>query len=82
MILSAKAGTGRNNTLSFNTILFNVTVARLLNASFLLQQSSWKGGLVHSRQHMDGLSKDTWTNLKQNKKLTRNQFWRVNLLQP
>ena len=62
MNMSAKVGTGRNNTLSFNTILFNVTVARLLNASFLLQQSSWKGGLVHSRQHMDGLSKDTWTN--------------------
>jgi len=62
MNMSAKVDTGRNNTLSLNTILFSVTVARLLNASFLLQQSSWKGGLVHSRLRMDGLSKGTWTN--------------------
>jgi len=62
MNMSAKVDTGRNNTLSFNTILSSVTVARLLNASFLRQQSGWKGGLVHSRLHMDGLSNGTWTN--------------------
>jgi hypothetical protein len=62
MILSAKAGTGLSDTLSFNTMSFNVTVARLLNASFLRQQSGWKGGLVHSRLHMDGLKKATRTN--------------------
>jgi len=62
MNMSAKVDTGRNNTLSFNTILSSVTVARLLNASFLRQQSGWKGGLVHSRLHMGGLNKDTWTN--------------------
>jgi hypothetical protein len=62
MILSAKVDTGLNDTLSFNTILSSVTVARLLNASFLRQQSGWKGGLVHSRLHMDGLNKATRTN--------------------
>jgi hypothetical protein len=62
MNMSAKVDTGLNDTLSFNTISFIVTVARLLNASFLRQQSGWKGGLVHSRQHMDGLSSGTWTN--------------------
>lgn len=61
MNMSAKVDTGRNNTLSLNTILFSVTVARLLNASFLRQQSGWKGGLVHSRLHMDGLNKATRT---------------------
>ena len=62
MNLSVKTDTGLNDTLSLNTISFNVTVARLLNASSLHLQSSWKGGLVHSRRHMDGLSNATWTN--------------------
>jgi len=62
MILSAKADTGLNDTLSLNTISFSVIVARRLNASFLHLQSSWKGGLAHSRRHMDGSSNATWTN--------------------
>ena len=62
MILSVKADTGLNDTLSLNTISFSVIVARLLNASYLHLQSSWKDGLAHFRRHTDGLSNATWTN--------------------
>ena len=62
MILSAKADTGLNDTLSLNTISFSVVVARRLNASSLHLQSGWKGGLVHSRRRMGGSSNATWTN--------------------
>lgn len=62
MNMSAKVDTGRNNTLSLNTISFSVIVVRRLNAPFLLQRLSWKVGLVHSRQPMEGLSNGTWTN--------------------
>jgi len=62
MNLSVKTDTGLNDTSSLNTISFSVIVARLLNASSLHLQSSWKGGLAHSRLHMDGLSNATWTN--------------------
>lgn len=62
MNLSVKTDTGLNDTSSLNIISFSVIAARRLNASYLHLQLSWKGGLVHSRLHTDGLSNATWTN--------------------